>query len=529
MVACLWFLCHPVVAQASIAGEVVFAVGKAQVLPREVPLQRGLTLYEGDVIITDAGAHVHVRFSDGALLSVRPNSRLSIERYSYQPGQPTENAVKFRLENGTARSITGKAGEEARHRFRLNTPVAAIGVRGTDFVVATDAASSAVAVNSGTIIVSPLGYGCSRDTLGPCSGDLAKELSASMAGTLARVEAGKVEFMATKDMPKGRIAPPAESEPKTVVSAPPSAQAPNSVAASGLSSSSSGNASSASPTSSGLAPPVATAGVSSSNASTNLVATATTAPGSSLLVPHAAMTQAASQQEGLEISRFESVTAVVIGQIVQTNEVRAKSQSIVDDKAPSVVDEAQREAALQASREEAKRAALSPSVLTWGRWTKLAVPGDLDPVPFVQTPDYTRLVMSDGVHVLFGPQGSRWSGAREGLFDFTLRDSKVYVKDSTGAMSMGSLARGVLTIDLAAASFKTQLTGSHKDVQGPIEVTAKGYVLDDGTFRSSLISSASVTGVMANSGREAAFAFNRPVTLMSGASASFAGLTRWGR
>ena len=94
---------------------------------------------------------------------------------------------------------------------------------------------------------------------------------------------------------------------------------------------------------------------------------------------------------------------------------------------------------------------------------------------------------------------------------------------------MGSLARGVLTIDLAASSFKTQLTGSHKDVQGPIEVTAKGYVLDDGTFRSSLISSASVTGVMANSGREAAFAFNRPVTLMSGASASFAGLTRWGR
>ena len=33
------------------------------------------------------------------------------------------------------RSITGQWGEAARDRFRLNTPIAAIGVRGTDFIV----------------------------------------------------------------------------------------------------------------------------------------------------------------------------------------------------------------------------------------------------------------------------------------------------------------------------------------------------------------------------------------------------------
>lgn len=563
--ASLWSTFNPAKVFASVAGEVVFSVGNAQVLPRDLQLQRGLSLYEGDVIVTDAGAHVHVRFSDGALLSVRPNSRLTIERYRYQPGLLGENAVKFRLENGTARSITGKAGEESKHRFRLNTPVAAIGVRGTDFVVATDTASSSVAVNSGVIVVSPIGGGCSRDALGPCSGDLAKELSASMPGILARVEAGRVEFMTTRELPKGRIAPPAESEPKSVVSAPPapssatqtvstasggatgsvvasapsSAVAPSSPVSIAANSPSVISTSSASPAA--VAAPAPTT-VASPIPASPAVSTATSVSNvaSMMLLPHTAMTQTTNQQEGIDVRRFDSVTTGVIGQIVQTTEARAKSQTttsdkiltpvdITPDKMPAPVDTAQQEAALLASREEAKRAALNPSILTWGRWANVSTLGDKDPVAVIQNPDYTRLVISDGIHALFGPQGSRWSGAREGLFDFTLRDAKVYVKDPAGVISMGTVSTGTLTIDLAAASFKTQLVGAHQQVQGPIEVNAKGYVLDDGSFRSSLVSPANLTGVMANGGREAAYAFNRPVTLVGGSNGSFAGLTRWGR
>lgn len=250
-----------------------------------------------------------------------------------------------------------------------------------------------------------------------------------------------------------------------------------------------------------------------------------------MLGSHGAMTQAVSPQEGIEIRRFDSVTAGVIVQIAQTTEVRAKNLPVTEDKKPSIPDTAQQEAALLASREEAKRAALSPSTLSWGRWANVSMPGDTNPAPLIQNPDYTRLVMSDGIHALFGPKGSQWSGAgaREGLFDFTLRDSKVYVRDAAGSISTGSLASGTLSIDLAASSFKTQLTGSHQQVQGPIEVNAKGYILDDGTFRSSLVSPANLTGVMANGGREAAYAFSQLVTLTGGANAHFAGLTRWGR
>lgn len=42
--------------------------------------------------------------------------------------------VRFKLETGVARAISGTAAESAKDRFRLNTPLVAIGVRGTDLL-----------------------------------------------------------------------------------------------------------------------------------------------------------------------------------------------------------------------------------------------------------------------------------------------------------------------------------------------------------------------------------------------------------
>lgn len=47
--------------------------------------------------------------------------------------QIEQSLVRFRLDRGVARAISGAAAEGARERFRLNTPLVAIGVRGTDF------------------------------------------------------------------------------------------------------------------------------------------------------------------------------------------------------------------------------------------------------------------------------------------------------------------------------------------------------------------------------------------------------------
>ena len=131
-------------------------------------LRTGDLLSVSDVIRTESNGHAHLRFVDSALVSVRPNSELEIIEYNYNPDRPEESVVKFSLLEGTARAISGKAAEAAKDKFRLNTPIAAIGVRGTDFVVTASQTSVRAMVNQGAIVLAPYSAQCSALGAGPC-------------------------------------------------------------------------------------------------------------------------------------------------------------------------------------------------------------------------------------------------------------------------------------------------------------------------------------------------------------------------
>ena len=159
-------------------GEVSLVLGRAY-LERDNDRERieaGSKVHVGDRVFTEAGGHVHVRFVDDALVSVRPSSTLDVVRYDYDATKPENSAVKFELSEGVARAISGDAAKSARQRFRMNTPIAAIGVRGTDFVVSANSRSTRALVNEGAIIMAPYSSECSSDALGPCAVD-AVELS----------------------------------------------------------------------------------------------------------------------------------------------------------------------------------------------------------------------------------------------------------------------------------------------------------------------------------------------------------------
>lgn len=156
----------------SLAGSVSMVIGKAFLVDDSGASERvrtGSPVHEGNLIRTDANGHVHVKFLDDAVLSVRPNSELFIETYRFNPEQPELSAVKLNLLEGTARTVSGKAAKAARHRYRLNTPIAAIGVRGTDFLVSATASSLTAMVNDGAIVVAPFSNQCLEVGLGPCS------------------------------------------------------------------------------------------------------------------------------------------------------------------------------------------------------------------------------------------------------------------------------------------------------------------------------------------------------------------------
>ena len=187
-------------------GEVTLVLGKAYVdSPNNgrQSLKPGSTIKVSDSIFTEANGHVHIRFLDGGLVSVRPGSRLDVVRYDYDKARPEQSSVKFNLREGVTRSISGDAAKSARQRFRLNTPIAAIGVRGTDFVVSATNTTTRALVSEGVIILAPYSDQCSAASFGPCALNAVELASNSMQ---------IIELDGTAPMPR-LLAAPHERDP----------------------------------------------------------------------------------------------------------------------------------------------------------------------------------------------------------------------------------------------------------------------------------------------------------------------------
>lgn len=208
----------------AVVGEATMVIGLARVVGSDGKaraVERGTAIRVGDRVETEAGGHVHVRFVDGGRLSVRPSSRLQVESYN-QAQDRTPTAIKFRLDEGVVRSITGVWGEAERDRFRLNTPVAAIGVKGTDFVVRSDTDKTSASVYTGAIVLSPLTNTCLA-TLGPCRSGREQLLSEEMKGQMLELarDQGTPQLVPLVDLlaHNRRAAPAAEAvrSDKTVV------------------------------------------------------------------------------------------------------------------------------------------------------------------------------------------------------------------------------------------------------------------------------------------------------------------------
>ena len=174
----------PWVHAAQVVGEVTLIIGKASIerSSGNSEPQKGGSVQEGDVIRTNDNGHVHIRFIDGALVSVRPNSVFRIHEFKYSPSDPAASVVRLSLDAGEARSISGAAAQAAKERFRLNTPLVAIGVKGTDFVTQVSKDVIRVTVNQGAIVMAPFDSLCKADALGICNTLRAKELTAEMLG-----------------------------------------------------------------------------------------------------------------------------------------------------------------------------------------------------------------------------------------------------------------------------------------------------------------------------------------------------------
>jgi hypothetical protein len=96
-------------------------------------LAQGDAVEEEERIITGDKSFAVLQFVDGAKVTVRPNSVLDIKEYRYNGSD--ENAATLSLVQGGLRIITGAMTKAEPESFKVETPVALMGVRGTEFTV----------------------------------------------------------------------------------------------------------------------------------------------------------------------------------------------------------------------------------------------------------------------------------------------------------------------------------------------------------------------------------------------------------
>ncbi|MGQ0618295.1 MAG: FecR family protein [Panacagrimonas sp.] len=154
------------------AGVVSFLSGTATVTRGNGPtvLTANARVREGDMLRTEKGALMQLRMDDGAILWLKGGSTMAVDAYRSggQGGAGGVSRAALRLLKGGLRTLTGLIGSVDRSEYELATPVATIGIRGTDYSVllcADDCDQAAnglhVRVTTGSILMRNL----SGDTL----------------------------------------------------------------------------------------------------------------------------------------------------------------------------------------------------------------------------------------------------------------------------------------------------------------------------------------------------------------------------
>ena len=147
-------------AEQGSAGEVVLLRGTATVTQdgRTLKLYRGASVLVGDQLRTGNNARLKLRMIDGTDIALGENSEFIVHAYELDTDAGIGKAT-LELTRGFFRAITGKITKLREKSFQVKTPLAVIGVRGTDFWGEQSASRFRVAMLSGTAIVVSNDYG----------------------------------------------------------------------------------------------------------------------------------------------------------------------------------------------------------------------------------------------------------------------------------------------------------------------------------------------------------------------------------
>lgn len=138
------------------AASLDFAVGDVQAVSSAGvarPLAKGGRINAGDTVRVGDG-RAQLRFDDGALVSLQPNTDFRIDEFQFSGQQDGKERGFFSLLKGGLRTLTGLVGKVNKGNYKVTTSVATIGIRGTEYTLSyLDSESIAIATAEGAIEV----------------------------------------------------------------------------------------------------------------------------------------------------------------------------------------------------------------------------------------------------------------------------------------------------------------------------------------------------------------------------------------
>ena len=89
---------------------------------------------QGDTLVSEKETYARIKFIDNSEITLKPNSQLKIDNFSFEDDKPEKDSAAFNLVTGGLRAVTGTLGKRNKEKWGMNTPTATIGIRGTTFI-----------------------------------------------------------------------------------------------------------------------------------------------------------------------------------------------------------------------------------------------------------------------------------------------------------------------------------------------------------------------------------------------------------
>jgi hypothetical protein len=133
---------------AESVGFVAASRGDAQV--NEQAARVGMEVFEGDKLVTGEKSRLKVLFSDDVVLALGSRTAVVVEKHLFDPKSGARR-TRLNLLEGKLRSLVQKMVAGSRADFEVKTTNAVAGVRGTEFVLATEGDDTKLYTFSGEV------------------------------------------------------------------------------------------------------------------------------------------------------------------------------------------------------------------------------------------------------------------------------------------------------------------------------------------------------------------------------------------